>query len=270
MTRWLPVSLVVCSTSIAGAEAPDPLYACHALAADAKVTLAFKPDSSISDLALWITGTTCKNVVFDGVIAKRALKATIVAPNKYTPKQALQLVVDAIESTGLVVTQKPDTIIIKLGPNMPKGCPDVAVAPAPAAPTGTGPTKPEAEEPEADALAAQLDTGIKKLDETHYQVKRTLLDAILNNPMAALKGARVIPAMKNGKQTGVKLYAVRPSSAYAKLGFRNGDTVISVNKLPLIGPDDALEAYTKLREAKKLEVELERAGKPVTLVFTIK
>jgi hypothetical protein len=263
MTRWL---LVLCfTTSLAAAERrkDDPVvetpgYSCTPASAATKLALSFRPGVSVGELAKWIIGTTCKNVVFDSRVEKHVLKATIVAPNKYTPKQALELVLDAIEATGLVVTQKADTIIIKLGPNMPKACPDVAVAPPPAL------------DPVDDALAAELVAGIKQIDPTHYEVTRTLVDKVLLHPMAVAKGARVVPAMKNGKPVGFKLYAVRPGSVYARLGFANGDTIKSTNKHALTSAEKALEVYTKLRDANQLVFELERRGKPVTLTITIK
>ena len=66
------------------------------------------------------------------------------------------------------------------------------------------------------------------------------------------KGARVVPAVKNGKPDGFKLYAIRPSSVYAKLGLQNGDTLQSINGFELTSADKALEVYTKLREATSL------------------
>jgi general secretion pathway protein C len=121
-----------------------------------------------------------------------------------------------------------------------------------------------------DDLQAAVDSGIKKLDETTYEIDKSLVDKVLLNPMAVVKGARVVPAMKNGKPDGFKLYAIRPTSAFAKLGLTNGDTVTSINGFELNTADKALEVYTKLREATSLELELNRRGKPVTLKYTIR
>ena len=71
-----------------------------------------------------------------------------------------------------------------------------------------------------------------------------------------------MPAVKNGKPDGFKLYAIRPSSVYAKLGLTNGDTLQAINGFELTTADKALEVYTKLREATSLEVEVTRRGKP--------
>jgi general secretion pathway protein C len=121
-----------------------------------------------------------------------------------------------------------------------------------------------------DDLQAAVDSGIKKIDETTYEIEKGLIDKVLLNPMAVVKGARVVPAMKNGKPEGFKLYAIRPTSAFSKLGLTNGDTLTSINGFELNSADKALEVYTKLREATSVELEVNRRGKPVTLKYTIR
>ena len=121
-----------------------------------------------------------------------------------------------------------------------------------------------------DDLQASIDNGIKKIDDTNYEIDKSLVDKVLANPMAVAKGARVVPAVKNGKPDGFKLYAIRPSSVYSKLGLTNGDTLQSINGFELTTADKALEVYTKLREATSLEVEVTRRGKPITLKYSIR
>lgn len=123
---------------------------------------------------------------------------------------------------------------------------------------------------DGDELQASIDNGIKKIDDNTYEIDKKLVDQVLANPMAVAKGARVVPAVKNGKPDGFKLYAIRPSSVYAKLGLSNGDTIQSINGFELTTADKALEVYTKLREATSLEMEVTRRGKPVTLKYTIR
>ena len=121
-----------------------------------------------------------------------------------------------------------------------------------------------------DEMTAAIDSGIKKINDTNYAVDKSLVDKILANPMAVSKGARIVPAMKNGKPEGFKLYAIRQDSLYGKLGLVNGDTLNSINGFELTSADKALEAYTKLREATALEVEITRHGATTTLKYNIK
>jgi general secretion pathway protein C len=141
----------------------------------------------------------------------------------------------------------------------PPATPVAAAEAPPALPTGDG-----------DEMQAAVDSGIKKIDDNNYEIDKGLVEKVLLNPMAVAKGARVVPSMKNGKPDGFKLYAIRPSSAFARLGLANGDTLQSINGFELTSADKALEVYTKLREATSLEVEVTRRGKPVTLKYSIK
>ena len=141
--------------------------------------------------------------------------------------------------------------------------PVASAAPTPDPGTGDGSGS-------GDDLQAAIDSGIKKIDDTTYEIDKGLVEKVLVNPMAVAKGARVVPAMKNGKPEGFKLYAIRPTSVYAKLGLTNGDTLTSINGFELTSADKALEVYTKLREATSLELEVTRRGKPVTLKYSIR
>lgn len=123
---------------------------------------------------------------------------------------------------------------------------------------------------DGDELQAAVDNGIKKIDDNTYEIDKSLVDKVLANPMGIAKGARVVPSVKNGKPDGFKLYAIRPSSVYAKLGLTNGDTLESINGFDLTSADKALEVYTKLREATSLQVQIQRRGKDMTLKYTIR
>jgi general secretion pathway protein C len=137
----------------------------------------------------------------------------------------------------------------------------VTVAAAEPQPAGEG---------SGDELQAAIDGGIKKIDDNNYEIDKALVDKVLANPMAVAKGARVVPAVKNGKPDGFKLYAIRPNSVYAKLGLTNGDTLESINGFDLTSADRALEVYTKLREATSLEVGITRRGKDMTIKYQIR
>ena len=125
-------------------------------------------------------------------------------------------------------------------------------------------------EGDKDELETMATNSIKKIDDTHYEIDKKLVDAVLANPMGAAKGARVVPAVKNGKPDGFKLYAIRPSSVYAMLGLSNGDTLQAINGFELTSADKALEVYTKLREATSLQVNIQRRGKDMTINYTIR
>jgi len=121
-----------------------------------------------------------------------------------------------------------------------------------------------------DDLLAAVDAGVKKIDETTFEIDRSLVDKVLANPTAVARGARVVPSVKNGQPNGFKLYAIRPSSVYAKIGLMNGDTIHAVNGFELTSLDKGLEVYTKVKESTSLSVSVTRRGKPLNLSYTIK
>ena len=123
---------------------------------------------------------------------------------------------------------------------------------------------------DGDDMGKAIDAGVRKIDDSNYEIDRSLVDKVLANPMAIAKGARVMPSSKNGEADGFRLYAVRPSSVYAKLGFANGDTIHAVNGFDLNSMDKAMEVYGKLRDAGSLQVNITRRGKPVTLNYSIR
>src|SRR5690606_8464839 len=118
--------------------------------------------------------------------------------------------------------------------------------------TDTGDEKPK------DELMAMIDEGVNKVSDTEFEIDKKVVDKVLENPMSVARGARIVPSIKNGKANGFKLYAIRPSSVYAKIGLMNGDTIHSINGFDLTSPDKALEVYTKVREATSLSVTATR------------
>lgn len=144
-----------------------------------------------------------------------------------------------------------------------------APAPPPAAVAAVAPPADAAAGPKDDLLAA-VDAGVKKIDDTTFEIDRSLVDKVLANPTAVARGARVVPSVKNGQPNGFKLYAIRPSSVYAKIGLMNGDTIHAVNGFELTSLDKGLEVYTKVKESTSLSVSITRRGKPLNLSYSIK
>ena len=80
---------------------------------------------------------------------------------------------------------------------------------------------------------------------------------------------RIVPAFRDGVATGFKLFQIRPDSIYARVGIQNGDVIRRLNGFDINSPDKALEAYSKLREANHIEVEIERNGSLITKTYDL-
>jgi general secretion pathway protein C len=186
---------------------------------------------------------------------------------------------DVIPSVGKVLKVRPKYVDfensstgrverVEMGAILP------AVASAPPPPPTPPPPSPIANptpppSPDADLLA-ELEKGIRKVDDTHYDIDRALVEKMMNDTSQLSRAARIVPSIQGGKNNGFKLYAIRPNSPFAKLGLQNGDTVQVVNGFEVTGFDKALEVLSKVRSANNLSVQILRRGQPVTMEYSIK
>lgn len=120
------------------------------------------------------------------------------------------------------------------------------------------------------SLDDDIERGVRCSGSQQCEVDRSLVDKMLANTAALATSARFVPSMKDGRSDGFKLYAIRPSSIFGKLGLKNGDTVKAINGMDMTSPDQALAIYTKLRTASHLSVAVERHGETVTMDYTIR
>jgi type II secretory pathway component PulC len=119
-------------------------------------------------------------------------------------------------------------------------------------------------------LGVLVGEGIVERDEHHYELRRAALDAMLENTGALVQGARIVPSVRDGKPHGFTLYAVRPSSAFGRLGLSNGDTISAINGIDLKTPDEVLRAYESVKDADRIVVDVLRLGRTVRLSYDIR
>lgn len=112
--------------------------------------------------------------------------------------------------------------------------------------------------------------GIKQLDDNNYVVPRAEIDKTLSNLNDVAMQARIVPAFKDGQAQGFKLFSIRPDSIYSKIGVQNGDVIKRINGFDLNSPEKALEVYSKLKEASRIEIEIERNGAPVRKTYNVR
>jgi general secretion pathway protein C len=103
----------------------------------------------------------------------------------------------------------------------------------------------------------------------HCEVDRLRVRALLETPAGIASAARFVPSIGCGRMTGIRLYAVRPASLLARLGLRNGDKVLRVNGISLSSPETAMRLFSMLKTAHNVVLNIERAGRPLALTYTI-
>lgn len=82
--------------------------------------------------------------------------------------------------------------------------------------------------------------------------------------------ARFVPSVLDGRPNGFRVHRIRPDSVIAKMGMQDGDLIKRVNGMEISTPDQALAAYTQLKDAEHLSVQLERRSAEVTLEYRIR
>ena len=112
--------------------------------------------------------------------------------------------------------------------------------------------------------------GIRQLSENNYEVDRTEIDKTLGDLNQVAMQARIVPAFKDGKAQGFKLFSIRPNSLYSKIGVQNGDVIKRINGFELNSPEKALEVYTKMKDANRIDIEIERNGSVVRKTYNVR
>jgi general secretion pathway protein C len=124
--------------------------------------------------------------------------------------------------------------------------------------------------PATDPLARALESGVRQTGARSYELERATLESVLSNTNALVRGARIVPEVREGRAAGFRFYQVRPDGPFARIGLRSGDVVSAINGLDLTSTERAVEAYVKLRSASHVSLGLERDGRAITLDYGIR
>lgn len=128
---------------------------------------------------------------------------------------------------------------------------------------GLAPPPPRPPTPDTSTVVQQVGPEL-------YEITRQEVTNALANINDVAMQARVVPAFKDGVAQGLKVFSIRPNSIFTRLGLRNGDVLRRINGLSLGGVEQALEAYTRLREASRIELEVEREGQVLHPTYSIR
>jgi len=123
--------------------------------------------------------------------------------------------------------------------------------------------------PNQPGAPAQADNSVRQLSPNQYVIAKATVSSALSDLSQLATQARIVPSFKNGVSNGFKLFSIVPDSLYAKIGIQNGDVIRRINGYEMNSPDKALEIYQKLRDANRIEVEIERRGETLRNSYSI-
>lgn len=125
--------------------------------------------------------------------------------------------------------------------------------------------QPELLSPQAAAPHCRAESSFTKIAPNRFEVwPATCLEV-----GCRADGPRIVPAYRNKRPLGFRIFSIRAGSLYDQAGFKNGDIVVAANGMPFNTPDQALEAYSRLKDADEVRVDVERAGRRMTLTYEI-
>jgi hypothetical protein len=112
--------------------------------------------------------------------------------------------------------------------------------------------------------------GILEVAPGEIVVDREVVDSILAETAELTSFTRISPERQDGKAVGVRIFGIRPSTMLSKLGFMNGDRLDAVNGWDVSSPEQALEAYARLRTSDEILIALTRNGSRRFLRFHVR
>jgi len=115
----------------------------------------------------------------------------------------------------------------------------------------------------------EMAKGIEKVNDTNYNLSRSMLTKVLDNAGKIIGIAAVAPKMEGGQSIGMEIRGIRPDTLLTKLGIQNGDLLESINGQSLSNPDAALGAYTTLRTADKFNLTIRRGDQTMTINYNL-
>lgn len=201
------------------------------------IALNLKAGDSIAKTAQWASGSLCAKYVAEGAVAQTKLPVSV--SGKVSRSDARVLLGTVWSLVGVTAVSDETGVTLKA--------------------RGASATEGQCDAAERDALALAV-----KRQNGEYVVTR----AVAERMSKCVAGAcRVVPAIKDGKVQGLKLFSVRAGSFLSALGFRNGDVLLTVNGRSLSSADEALATLDAARKSNVAVVKLQRAAEVLELTL---
>ena len=111
---------------------------------------------------------------------------------------------------------------------------------------------------------------ISQIDATSWNISREKADAIKGNIGEIVRQARIEPIVSRGQTTGFIVKYIQPGTLLTQMGLRRGDVIKQVNGIDLNSPEKGLQVFQQLREARTMNLNIERSNTPMTFKYEIK
>lgn len=128
---------------------------------------------------------------------------------------------------------------------------------------------PEPESDNRDSVSSRPSFA-RKVSEGEYILDSDRVQESIENPEHIMTDARLLPNFVDGKQEGFTISEVIPDGLYDSLGMKNGDILLKVNGLEMSNPEVAIQAMTALRGMNRVNLDIIRGGKNMSLSYQLR
>ncbi len=110
----------------------------------------------------------------------------------------------------------------------------------------------------------------RKVGEGQYILDGRRVQQSFRNPEQILTDARLLPNIVDGRQEGFKISEVVRDGIYDSLGLKNRDILLRINGLEISNPEVAMQAMTALKGMNKVDLDIIRSGKNMSMSYQVR
>jgi len=202
-----------------------------------------------------------------GVIVSKDVSASVaILKNEQTGQiqtlsvgeKILDFTLSQVLENHIVLTRGEETYKIFLG----RGRITRAQAPPQKKPVEAPPPAPEKKpveqrRPESDVIRMEFDRA---------EIERRLEEEL---PLI-MQEARFVPNMEEGRVNGFKITGLPKKSILSQVGIRRNDIVKKINDVELDSVEGMFDLYMKFKDESSFEVTIERSGKTIRILYTLR
>jgi general secretion pathway protein C len=113
--------------------------------------------------------------------------------------------------------------------------------------------------------------GITNAGGDRFQIDRKEVDTMLapENFNKILTQARCVPNFEGGRPAGYRCFQIEPGSIYELLGMKDNDVICGINGSPVNDPAAAFNMLTGLKQARNIELCINRGGQVKNMQYDI-
>lgn len=278
--------LVVLALAIAGCAPSMPAAPVAPLAAPDDVgpptTLSLERAESFEVLA--VAQSLVDESVYVEAVALAPLRCMTVTVKEASPlprHDAAAKLFDALRAQGLRVAHTASGWTVGIDEaHPPQACAPMGRATAASEATAkdsndpTGATRAEDPEAKSKAIVDDVLRSIREISPTEHAISRHALDLFLQNQDLLMRQARIVPdtgTAAPGKPAtpSIRIFGVRPDSVLGRVGLQNGDRIERIMGKSVGTPEQALEAYAAMRNAKTIDIDVNRGGAAKKLLIHV-